>query len=90
MQFFRFKLLELKLRPGLAYVLCALSALFLIAFRLWPQTPLAETLGTSRAVYARGGELLRLTLAPDQQYRLWTPLADKAPTLVDAVLAYED
>ena len=75
---------------SLASVFIALAAMLLIAFRIWPQPPLADTLGTSRAVYARGGELLRLTLAPDQQYRLWTPLADISPTLVEAVLAYED
>lgn len=91
MPFLRFKLLNSRKKPVVALILCALAALFLIAIRIWPQQqPLADTLGTSRAVYARGGELLRLTLAPDQQYRLWTPLADISPTLVDAVLAYED
>ena len=58
--------------------------------RLWPHAPLAQTLGSSRAVYAQGGELMRLTLAPDQQYRLWVPLERISPTLVDAVLLYED
>jgi penicillin-binding protein 1C len=90
MPFLRFQLPDSRKKPGLALISCALAALFLIAFRIWPQQPLADTLGTSRAVYARGGELLRLTLAPDQQYRLWTPLADISPTLVEAVLAYED
>ena len=90
MPFLRYKLLKSRRKPGVALILFALAALFLIAIRIWPQQPLADTLGTSRAVYARGGELLRLTLAPDQQYRLWTPLADISPTLVDAVLAYED
>jgi penicillin-binding protein 1C len=90
MPFMRLQLLNLRRKPALALILCALAASFLIAFRVWPQQPLADALGTSRAVYARGGELLRLTLAPDQQYRLWTPLADISPTLVDAVLAYED
>ncbi len=39
---------------------------------------------------AEKGELLRLTLAEDQQYRVWTPLADISPQLAKAVLLYED
>jgi penicillin-binding protein 1C len=71
-------------------LLPVVAAILLIALRVWPHAPLAETQGTSRAVYALGGELLRLTLAPDQQYRLWTPLQEVSPTLVEAVLTYED
>ncbi len=58
--------------------------------RLWPHQALRERLGSSTPVLARGGELLRLTLAPDQQYRLWTPLEQIAPVQVDTVLLYED
>jgi penicillin-binding protein 1C len=83
-------MLKSRRKYRLALISCALAALVLIAFRLWPQPSLADTLGTSRAVYSSGGELLRLTLAPDQQYRLWTPLEGISPTLVEAVLAYED
>jgi penicillin-binding protein 1C len=83
-------MLKSRQKHRLALISCALAALVLIAFRLWPQPSLADTLGTSRAVYSSGGELLRLTLAPDQQYRLWTPLEGISPTLVEAVLAYED
>ncbi len=67
-----------------------LLALLLALLRLWPHAPLSETVGSSRAVYARGGELLRLTLAADEQYRLWVPLERISPTLIDAVLLYED
>ena len=42
------------------------------------------------AVLDRHGELLRLTLAADERYRLWTPLADISPTLVQAVQLHED
>ncbi|OYV15288.1 MAG: Penicillin-binding protein 1C, partial [Methylococcaceae bacterium NSP1-2] len=41
-----------------------------------PKPPLSSYYSSSTAIYARHGELLRLTLAKDQQYRLWTPLAD--------------
>ena len=74
-------------------VLIALAALLTLAvaiLRLIPHTPLSEQFGSSRAVYARNGELLRLTLAPDEQYRVWVPLDHISPTLVDAVLLYED
>ncbi|WP_370681942.1 penicillin-binding protein 1C [Comamonas sp. GB3 AK4-5] len=85
----------MRLRPPhhkLAQVGLALLLLLVLfaGLRLWPHTPLREGISSSRAVYARGGELLRLTLAPDQQYRLWVPLDQISPTLVDAVLLYED
>lgn len=44
----------------------------------------------STALYARDGTLLRLTCAADGQYRLWTPLSQISPDLVDAVLLHED
>ena len=34
--------------------------------------------------------LLRLVLASDDRYRLWVPLGDMSPQLVDAVLLHED
>ncbi|MGH8031165.1 MAG: penicillin-binding protein 1C, partial [Luteimonas sp.] len=36
------------------------------------------------------GTLLRLALADDQRYRLWLPLTDISPLLVDGVLLHED
>jgi penicillin-binding protein 1C len=71
------------LAAGLA--LAALGAL-----RAWPHASLRERLDTSTPLYSRSGELMRLTLAGDQQYRLWTPLERIAPALVDAALLYED
>jgi penicillin-binding protein 1C len=65
-------------------------ALVLAGLRLAPHAPLRERLGSSTPVLARHGELMRLTLAEDQQYRLWTPLEQIAPVLVDNVLLYED
>ncbi len=62
----------------------------LLVIRLWPHPPLREAAGLSSAVYARDGQLLRLALAPDEQYRLWVPLADIDPRLPQAVLLYED
>ncbi len=60
------------------------------AWLLLPRPPLKEGLGFSRAVFDREGRLLRLTLAPDERYRLWVPLARISPRLVEATLLHED
>jgi len=52
--------------------------------------PLSGSYPGSTAIYAKHGELLRLTLAKDQQYRLWLPLREIPKTLRDATLLYED
>src|SRR4051812_40991040 len=64
--------------------------LCMTGLRLWPRPPLRAAQAVSTAVYARDGQLLRLALAPDEQYRLWVPLADIDPRLPRAVLLYED
>jgi penicillin-binding protein 1C len=68
----------------------ALAAGALLALRFWPHPPLRDAAPVSTALYARDGQLLRLALAPDDQYRLWVPLADIDPRLVQAVQLYED
>src|SRR5258708_6824541 len=67
----------------------ALLLLFL-AIRLWPHPALRSQFPLSSAVWSSDGELLRVTLASDDQYRLWTPLSDVSPFLVDAFLLKED
>jgi penicillin-binding protein 1C len=62
----------------------------LVLLRLLPAAPLAAHASYSAAFYAESGELLRLTTAADEQYRLWTPLDEMSPQLVEAVLLYED
>jgi penicillin-binding protein 1C len=57
---------------------------------LWPAAPLSERVAHSVAVYDRRGQLLRLTLAADERYRLWLPLDELASALVEATLLYED
>jgi len=61
-----------------------------VAWLLVPRPPLREGLGFSRAVFDRDGRLLRLTLAPDERYRLWVPLARISPRVVEATLLQED
>ncbi|MDD5058368.1 MAG: penicillin-binding protein 1C [Sideroxydans sp.] len=66
------------------------SLLFIVVLRLWPGTPLSDQFASSRSVLADNGELLRLTLAADEQFRLWTPLDEIAAPMQQAILLYED
>jgi penicillin-binding protein 1C len=61
-----------------------------VLLRVLPHRPLSSYAPQSTAVYADDGELLRLTLASDQQYRVWTPLAEVSPEFVAALLLHED
>ncbi len=67
-----------------------LFAVVLVGFRLWPHPPLRDWMPTSTAVYDDHDRLLRLTLASDDQYRLWVPLQEISPQLVEAVELHED
>lgn len=60
------------------------------ACRFLPHPPLASFAPSSTAVLAADGSLLRLTLAADGQYRLWSPLADIPVPLQEAVKLQED
>ncbi len=73
-------------------LLCATGvvAVILIALRWWPQQSLPDWFPLSTAVWSADGELLRVTLASDDQYRLWTPLSDISPVAVEAFLVKED
>jgi penicillin-binding protein 1C len=81
-------------RPGRRVsksLLCGLILLIVLVLPRWlPKPPLSSLAPSSRSVSAAGGELLRLTLAADEQYRLWTPLDEIAPSMREAVLLYED
>lgn len=70
---------------ALLLILAALTAV-----RLWPREPLAAQIPSSTAIFDHQGRLLRLTLASDEQYRLWTPLEQVAPQFIDALLLHED
>ncbi|EIC28334.1 MULTISPECIES: penicillin-binding protein 1C [Methylomicrobium] len=70
---------------GLATVWLVLGAV-----KYFPKSSLSDAYPKSTAIYARHGELLRLTLASDGQFRLWTPLEQIPVHLRAAVLLYED
>ena len=82
------KYLLKKIRP---YVVVAASLFILVLiFRIYPHTPLKKTVVTSTAIYAKNGELMRLALASDEQYRLWVSLEHIDSRLTEAVQLYED
>ena len=62
----------------------------LLAIRLYPGRPLRDLVPQSTSIWSADGELLRVTLAADGQYRLWTPLKEMSPALVDAFRLKED
>ena len=72
----------------IAVTLIAASSLATI--RYWPREPLAARIPSSAAVLDADGKLLRLTLARDQQYRVWTNIDNISPQLVGALLLHED
>jgi penicillin-binding protein 1C len=71
-------------------LLCAFCAFLWLILRFWPHPSIAARIPLSTAVWSADGELLRVTLAADDQYRLWTPLAEVSPELIEAFLLKED
>jgi penicillin-binding protein 1C len=69
--------------------LATLLALPLLVFLALPPA-LLQGIAFSRAVYDRNEVLMRLTLSSDDKYRLYVPLSDISPLLVQAVLLHED
>jgi len=65
-------------------------ALLFIFLSFLPAPKLIQTAGFSKAVYDSHGKLLRLTLSPDERYRLWVPLDKIEQKVIDATLLYED
>ena len=66
------------------------AAALWIVLGLRPKPLLVNRAGFSRAVYDRDGRLLRLTLSSDEKYRLWVPLSEIPPTIIEATLLQED
>jgi penicillin-binding protein 1C len=68
----------------------AVAAIAWVLIGLGPKPLLVNRSGLSQAVYDREGHLLRLTLSSDEKYRLWVPLAEIPPAMVEATLLQED
>ena len=71
-------------------VLWLACALVVMPVLFSPRPPLTGDTPFSTAWYDRGGTLLRLSLAADDRYRLYTRLDDISPRLVAATLRQED
>lgn len=67
-----------------------LLAIVLTVVRLYPHPPLSNELTFSQTFYDSNHKLLRVTLADDDRYRLWTPLQEISPYIVDGLLLQED
>jgi penicillin-binding protein 1C len=67
-----------------------LLALVVLTCRLWPHPPLSQGQLFSSVYYDRQGTLMRISLANDDRYRLWTPLAQVSPLAVRGLLLHED
>ena len=72
-----------------AGLLCLFVATCL-AYSMSEKPLLINKSGFSRAVYDEQGKLLRLTLSTDEKYRLWVPLTEISPLLVQSTLVNED
>jgi penicillin-binding protein 1C len=71
----------------------SLALLGMTACIIWlalPAPPLFEGISFSQSVRDRNGKLLRVTLSADQKFRIWTPLHEISPALIDATVRYED
>jgi len=73
------------IRNGIVF--CAVIAAACLAL---PKPPLLDGISFSQCVRDRNGKLLRVTLSADQKFRIWTPLQEISPNLIDATLRYED
>jgi len=74
--------------PSIILILAFVSAFALLFFSSPPS--LLQGVSFSSAVYDEHQQLLRLTLSQDEKYRVFTPLADIAPQLIEATLLQED
>ena len=67
-----------------------LTACVVSAWLALPKPPLLEGISFSQCVRDGNGKLLRVTLSADQKFRIWTPLHEISPALIDATLRFED
>jgi penicillin-binding protein 1C len=55
-----------------------------------PKPSLTAGIDFSTRVRDRNGNVLRVTLTRDQKYRIWTPLLEISPSLIEATVRFED
>jgi penicillin-binding protein 1C len=74
--------------PAITAAGCIAASFLLL--RLWPHQSLEQQIPLSTGVWSNDGELLRVTLASDDQYRLWTPINQISPVLAQVFIEKED
>ena len=77
-------------RRRLRAVAVMIAATALVGLRAWPHAPLSARFPVSTGIWSADGELLRVTLAADDQFRLWILLRDMSPVVIEAFLLKED
>ena len=70
--------------------LIGLVSILMLGWFLLPKPSLLDDFSFSRQVVDRHHKLLRVTLTPDEKYRIETPLSGIAPELIQATLLHED
>lgn len=80
------------MNQSLKWVSIAIVLIFVSGWALlfFTAPPLWQNKGFSQAVYDENQHLLRLTLSPDQKYRLFVPISQISPKLIEATLLQED
>ena len=68
---------------------CVICCVWLIIWVFFTP-PLLKDVSFSRAYYDRNGKLLRITLTADDKYRIFTPLSETSPHIINAIILYED
>jgi penicillin-binding protein 1C len=71
---------------GIAIMAVALGAIWYAL----PKPSLIGGIDFSTRVRDRNGNVLRVTLTSDQKYRIWTPLREISPSLINATVRFED
>jgi penicillin-binding protein 1C len=74
-------------------VTAAVTFVLAVAIPGWlliPNVALMDGVTFSQEVFDRDHNLLRMTLTPDEKYRVFTPLDQISPELVEATLLHED
>lgn len=61
-----------------------------LGWMLLPKPPLLDGVSFSREVFDRHGTLMAVTRSSDDKYRLYRPLSEISPALIEATLARED
>ncbi len=69
---------------------CFLCCVLGVGWIFLPRPPLLDGITFSRSIRDRNQTLLRVTLSSDEKYRIFVPLREISPFMVEATLLHED